>query len=122
MHPDWLPPGPSPAAVKTDQRCEIAKRVNDVVTPEASPACARVASGVTTRFHALDGVTERCIIIRGEDLMKADGRSWRVVPGDRVSVAPGLAQCMTKIGTRPLELDCICTPRFVRDAYRDLDA
>ena len=77
---------------------------------------------MTTRLHALDGITERYIIIRGEGLVEVGGRSWRVVPGDRVTIAAGIAQRITNTGARPLEFDCICTPRFVPDAYRDLDS
>lgn len=122
MHPDWLLPGPFPPPVDTEERCRIEERLNDPAAPEVSLARAIVASGVTTRLHALDGITERYIVIRGEGLVEVDGRSWRVVPGDRVTIAPGLAQRITNTGARPLEFDCICTPRFVPDAYRDLDA
>lgn len=121
MHPDWLLPGPFPAPVDTEERCRIEERLNDPAVPGVSLARAAVASGVTTRRHALDGITERYIIIRGEGLMEVDGRSWRVVPGDRVTIGPGLAQRITNTGARPLEFDCICMPRFVPDAYRDLD-
>ncbi len=122
MHPDWLLPGPFPPAVETEERCRIEERLNDPAVPDVSLARAVVASGVTTRLHALDGITERYIIIRGEGLVEVGGRSWRVVPGDRVTIAAGIAQRITNTGARPLEFDCICTPRFVPDAYRDLDS
>jgi mannose-6-phosphate isomerase-like protein (cupin superfamily) len=120
--PDWLIPGPFPAEFVTDERCAIVETLNLAESPEASLALARVAPGVTTRLHALEGVVERYIILRGTGLVEVSGRSAAVAPGDSVLIPAGAPQRITNTGERDLEFYCLCTPRFRQQAYRDLEA
>src|SRR5919198_601507 len=49
----------------TDERCDILELSNSVDDPAVSIARARVAPGVTTRWHRLAGTTERYVIVEG---------------------------------------------------------
>lgn len=118
--PHWLLPGPFPAGFETDERCAIIERLNDPACPEVSLARARVAPGVTTRLHQLDGITERYVIVAGSGVVEIGGTPAPVGPGDRVVIAPGVAQRIRNSGTCDLIFDCVCTPRFVPEAYVDL--
>lgn len=96
--PPWLLPGPFPPEFETDERCAIVERLNDPACPDVSLARAHVAPGVTTRRHRLTGITERYVIVAGTGLVEIGGESAPVGPGDRVLIAPGLAQ---RIRTTP---------------------
>lgn len=118
--PPWLLPGPFPPEFETDERCAIVERLNDPACPDVSLARAHVAPGVTTRRHRLTGITERYVIVAGTGLVEIGGESAPVGPGDRVLIAPGLAQRIRNTGPGDLVFDCLCTPRFVPAAYVDL--
>ena len=120
MPPDWLLTGPFPPGALTDEGCQITELLNDPASPEVSLARAVVAPGVTTRLHVLDGISEVYVIHAGEGLAEIGGENRRVSGGDRVLIAPGVPQRITCTGERALEFDCVCTPRFVPEAYRDL--
>jgi len=120
--PRWLLPGPFPAEFPTDERCAITERLNDPACPEVSLARARVAPGVTTRLHAVRGIVERYVIVAGQGVVEVAGQSAAVGPGDRVLIAAGVAQRISNAGETDLVFDCLCTPRFVPEAYVDLDA
>jgi mannose-6-phosphate isomerase-like protein (cupin superfamily) len=121
MPPDWLLPGPFPAEFLTDERCRITELLNDPACPDVSLALARVAPGVTTALHALDGTVERYVILRGAGVVEVDGVAHPVGPGDRVVIGAGLPQRVANTGATDLEFHCICTPRFRPAAYRDLE-
>jgi mannose-6-phosphate isomerase-like protein (cupin superfamily) len=121
MDPDWLIPGPFPAEFPTGERCRITELLNDPACPEVSLALARVAPGVATRLHALDGIAERYVILSGRGRVEVGGTSRDVAAGDRVLIAPGLSQRIANTGTGELEFHCVCTPRFRPGAYLDLE-
>lgn len=81
MPPDWLLPGPFPAEFPTEERCFIIEILNDPRCPEVSLAQARVAPGVTTRLHRLDGTVERYVIRRGTGRAEIGGVVVPVGPG-----------------------------------------
>ncbi len=118
--PDWLLPGPIPPEFATDERCTITELLNDPACPEVSLALARVAPGVTTRLHAVDGTVERYIILSGTGLVEIDGETAPVAPGDRVLIPAGVPQRITATGPEGLAFHCVCTPRFRQQNYRDL--
>jgi mannose-6-phosphate isomerase-like protein (cupin superfamily) len=115
--PDWVLRGPVPPEVATPERCFITERLNDPAHPAASLAQARVAPGVTTQLHALTGIAEVYLIRSGSGLMEVGGVSALVEPGDRILIPPGTPQRITNTGARDLVFDCLCTPRFVPEAY-----
>ena len=120
--PRWLLPGPVPPGTETAERCFITEYLNDPASAEVSLAEARVAPGVTTRLHVLEGIAERYLIISGEGLAEVGGVRHAVRAGDRVLIPPGIPQRITCTGETPLVFWCLCTPRFRPEAYRDVDA
>jgi mannose-6-phosphate isomerase-like protein (cupin superfamily) len=119
--PPWLIPAPIPPAFATDERCEITETLNLDASPEASLALARVAHGVTTQLHAVEGTIERYVIVSGSGVMEVGGETAAVGPGDRVIVPAGVPQRVSNTGAGDLVFWCLCTPRFRQEAYRDLE-
>jgi mannose-6-phosphate isomerase-like protein (cupin superfamily) len=118
--PSWFVPGPFPAAFHTDERCTITELLNLAESPEASLALAVVAPGVTTRLHAIEGIVERYVMLRGRGIVEIGGLPHPVGPGDRVLIAAGVPQRIRNTGEEELAFYCLCTPRFRPEAYRDL--
>ena len=82
-------------------------------------ARARVAPGVTTAWHALDGVTERYMITAGTGRMElGDLPPADVGPGDTVFIPAGVPQRIANTGPRDLVFYCVCTPPFTPSCYR----
>ena len=77
--------------------------------------------GTTTRLHVLTGIAERYVILAGEGLVEVGGETAPVRPGDRVLIPPGVPQRIANTGAGDLEFHCLCTPRFVAEAYVDLE-
>lgn len=102
--------------------CHILELSNSEDDPDVSIARARVAPGVTTRRHRLYGITERYVILAGRGRVDIGGRSPEAVgPGDVVGIPPGCSQRITNTGGEDLVFLAVCTPRFVVDAYEDVD-
>ena len=90
--------------------------------PDASIARARITPGVATRLHRLRGITERYTILEGSGLVEIDGLPAQPVgPGDVVMVTPASPQKITNTGDTDLIFLVVCTPRFVIEAYEDID-
>lgn len=107
----------------TDERCSILELSNDPDDPEVSIARARVAAGVTTAWHCLDGVAERYVIQSGEGIVDVGELKPRMVgPGDVVRIPPGVRQRIQNIGSKDLIFLAICTPRFRPECYRNLES
>jgi mannose-6-phosphate isomerase-like protein (cupin superfamily) len=106
----------------TEERCFITELHNCDASPEASLAVARVEPGVTTQLHALDGVTERYIVRRGEGLLEVDGARQPMKAGDQFVIPAGASQRIANTGPSDLEFYCLCTPRFFPVSYRNLEA
>jgi len=106
----------------TPERCYITELQNKDTDPACSIARARVRPGVTTRLHALRGTTERYVILEGQGAVEIDGRGpVTVSPLDVVHIPPGVSQRITNKGSSDLIFLCICTPRFQRENYLDLE-
>lgn len=106
----------------TDERCAIIELSNRAQDPTVSIARARVAPGVTTAWHRLRGITERYLILEGRGIMEVgDLPPTEVGPGDTVHIPPMCRQRITNPGDGDLVFVAICTPRFVAQAYEDLD-
>lgn len=105
----------------TDERCWILESANRADDPAVSIARARVEPGVITQWHALDGITERYVIIEGNGAMEVGDTTEAVAPGDVIIIPPEVRQRITNTGSGDLIFYCVCTPRFVPEAYRALE-
>ena len=113
---------PADAERWTRERCHIVELSNGPHDPALSIARARVAPGVTTRWHRLVDITERYVIVEGRGTVEVgDAAPADVGPGDTVLIAPGLRQRITNAGTGDLVFLALCTPRFAWDRYEDVD-
>ncbi len=102
--------------------CHILELANGPDDPQLSIARARVAPGVTTRRHCLNGITERYVILQGVGRVEVGGLAVQSVnPGDVVVIPPRSSQRITNTGQVDLVFLAICTPRFVPEAYEELD-
>lgn len=106
----------------TPERCHIRELSNTADDPAVSIAQARVAPGVTTRWHRLSDTTERYVILQGEGLVEI-GRlpPHTVHPGDVVLIPPGCPQRIANTGGTNLLFLAICSPRFRPEVYEDID-
>jgi mannose-6-phosphate isomerase-like protein (cupin superfamily) len=102
--------------------CFIIEVSNTPDDPEASIARARVAPGVTTRWHRLTATTERYVILEGIGRVEIGKLpAQEVNPGDVVLIPPLCPQRITNIGRKDLIFLAICTPPFRNDVYADID-
>jgi mannose-6-phosphate isomerase-like protein (cupin superfamily) len=106
----------------SEERCHILELSNREDDPAVSIARARVAPGVSTRPHSLDGTDERYLILAGQGLATIGEEPPRLLtPGDVVLIPPGMSQQIENTGGEDLVFLCICTPRFRWENYRALD-
>lgn len=106
----------------TDEGCFITELSNSEEDPEASIARARVRPDVTTRWHRLDGITERYVIVSGTGLVEVGSLPARdVAAGDVVLIPPGCQQRIRCTSAEDLVFLAICTPRFRAQAYQQID-
>ena len=103
--------------------CFITEGWNTSVDEAVSVARARVEPGVTTRWHRLRGVTERYLILEGRGRVEVgDLPPENVGPGAVVLIPPGTRQRITNTGDADLIFLAVCTPRFTRTVYQDLES
>ena len=106
----------------TTEKCYIIELSNTPDDPEVSIARARVAPGITTRWHRVLGTTERYVIIEGRGRVEVGTLPpQEVSAGDVVLIPPSCRQRISNVGTGDLIFLAICTPRFRREAYEDID-
>ena len=105
----------------TPERCHIIEVSNSPDDEAASIARARVAPGVTTRWHRVKDTAERYVILEGRGRVEVgDLPPQEVGPGDVVLIPPSIRQRITNPGSEDLIFLAICTPRFRNGAYEDL--
>ena len=105
-----------------DEGCYILELSNSPADPVVSIARARVKAGVTTKLHRLKGVVERYVIISGiGNVEVAELEPQQVSAGDVVIIPSLCPQRITNIGTEELVFLAICTPRFTKKAYENMD-
>ena len=106
-----------------EEGCHIVELSNAEEDPDVSIARVRVEPGKTTRLHRLHGVIERYVILQGEarvDVGELGQR--RVRTGDLVIIPAMCPQRITNLGGEDLIFLAICTPRFIRHCYEDIDS
>jgi mannose-6-phosphate isomerase-like protein (cupin superfamily) len=106
----------------TDELCYILETWNREDDPDVSVARARVEPGVTTRRHRLAGIAERYLILSGSGRVEVEGiPAQSVGPGDLIYIPPDQGQRIANTGDGDLVFLAICTPRFVPEAYLDVE-
>jgi mannose-6-phosphate isomerase-like protein (cupin superfamily) len=106
----------------TPEGCFIIEVSNSSDDPRASIARARVAPGVTTRWHRLIDTMERYVILEGHGCVEVgELPPQEVNPGDVVLIPPLCRQRITNISQQDLIFLALCTPRFKNEAYEDID-
>lgn len=114
---------PDPAAeYYFEEGCYILEYLNDPADPDASIARARVPPGTATRAHCLTGTSERYVILSGSgEVTVGAAGAVAVRAGDVVLIPPGETQRIDNTGAQDLVFLAICTPRFRRDNYREVE-
>lgn len=106
----------------TQEQCFITESLNSLADPELSIAKARVKPGVTTHWHRLTDIVERYYILSGSGEVEVGQlAATPVSPGDIVYIPSLCRQRIRNTGTEDLVFLALCTPRFVQDAYEDLE-
>lgn len=106
----------------TDEKCFIIELSNTPDDPEASIARARLASGVTTRWHRVKDTAERYVILEGKGRVEIGSLAAQEVgPGDVVLIPPSCRQRIANTGQGDLIFLAVCTPRFTIEAYEDIE-
>lgn len=110
------------AGYYTDERCYINELSNSAEDADVSIAQAKVSVGECTRWHRLEGITERYVILSGQGLVEVGELAAETVgPGDVVLIPPGYAQRIRNTGNAELVFLAICSPRFEQSCYQDID-
>ena len=106
----------------TAEQCHIIESSNSSDDSDVSIARARVAPGVTTRWHRVKNISERYYILAGRGVVEVGNLPpEEVSSGDVVLIPPSVRQRITNSGTDDLLFLAICSPRFTQDAYEDID-
>lgn len=105
-----------------DEGCYVTEWSNSDRDAALSVARARVRPGTATRWHRLQGTTERYVVLAGEGVVEVGDLSPHIVrAGDVVLIPPGCRQRITNPGTDDLVFLALCTPRFIPSAYEDAE-
>ena len=106
----------------TPELCFINELSNSANDPALSIARARVAPGVTTRWHRLTDTSERYVILEGRGRVEVGALPpLEVGPGDVVLIPPLCRQRIANIGDTDLVFLALCTPRFRPECYEDVE-
>ncbi len=106
-----------------DEGCHITELSNSEDDNSISIAQARVEPGVTTRWHRLHGVIERYVILSGEGIVEIDDLPGTLVQENDVVLIPSLChQRIRNVGTQDLIFLAICSPRFTKACYEDMES
>lgn len=104
----------------TSEGCHISEVINQTNHPDVSLATARVAPGITTRWHTIEA-REIYYILSGQGCAEVGEEVYDVLPGQAVSIPRGVRQRITNSGVEDLIFLCVCTPRFRQEGYVEVD-
>lgn len=105
-----------------EENCHILELSNTPDDSELSIVRVRVEPAATTHLHRLHGVIERYVILEGEGQVELGLQQGQTVTSGNVVVIPALCpQRITNTGNSDLVFLAICTPRFQRECYEDLE-
>jgi mannose-6-phosphate isomerase-like protein (cupin superfamily) len=103
----------------TPEGCCILETWNTGADKSVSIARARVAPGMSTKWHYLEGIVERYLLVEGRGLVEIGTlEPAEMEPGDLAVIPAGVRQRITNTGPSDLIFYCICSPRFVPERYR----
>lgn len=103
--------------------CDILELQNHADDEALSIARATVAPGVTTRWHSLEAIVERYLVLAGNGFVEIGDQPGEIISEGELAVIPaGVRQRITNRGETPLVFLAICTPRFKESSYTDLEA
>ncbi|TWI72321.1 Cupin domain-containing protein [Desulfobotulus alkaliphilus] len=106
----------------TEERCWIEELSNSSADPGLSIARVRVEAGVSTQLHRLKNTTERYLILSGRGRIEVGALPpQEVFSGDVVLIPPDCPQRITCLGKEDLIFLVFCTPRFLPEAYENLE-
>lgn len=115
-------PFPSSAEYYFREGCYITELLNSDNDRDVSIARVRVEPGKATRWHCLEGIAERYVILSGTGRVQVGRDMVRDVrQGDVVIIPAETAQRIINTGGEDLVFLAVCTPRFRESAYRDLE-
>lgn len=115
--------GDAPLEYWFREGCHITELWNQPMDPFMSVAKARVSARSRTRWHRLEGIVERYLLVSGQGRVQlGDGTDRRVQGGDAVLIPAGVSQRIENTGDTDLIFLAVCTPRFRPEAYQDVDA
>lgn len=101
--------------------CHINELSNDANDSAVSIARARLETGGITRWHRLHGIVERYVIVSGTGRAEIGGQVQTVGPGDVVIIPSLCPQRIANTGDDDLVFLAICSPRFIVEAYEDIE-
>lgn len=105
-----------------DEGCFILELSNSSTDPDVSIARARVEPGMTTKLHRLNGVIERYVILSGEGEVEVGGQDLQHLSAGDVVIIPSLcSQRITNSGDEDLIFLAVCTPRFTKNVYENME-
>ena len=105
-----------------EEGCYINELANSEDDQEVSVAQARLEKGWQTKWHVLDSVNERYVIIQGQGQVETgDLPAQSVQPGDVVKIPAGVKQRIKNTGDGDLIFLAVCSPRFTPDCYHSLE-
>ncbi len=105
-----------------EEGCFILELSNSAQDPQLSIARARVKAGMSTRLHRLSNLIERYVILSGVGSVEvADLPVQTVSAGNVVIIPPLCSQKITNTGAEDLVFLAICTPRFEKQFYEDIE-
>lgn len=101
-----------------EEGCFITELMNNGANPDQSIARARVPAGTGTKWHRLQGTTERYVVLSGSGMVWiGEQAAQQVVAGDCVTIPPAMAQRIDADAGDDLVFLAICTPRFLPENY-----
>lgn len=102
--------------------CHVTELSNSGDDEALSVAHIRVEPGGVTRWHALDDIVERYVILAGQGEVELGDEPARTVSvHDVVVIPPGCPQRIRNTGPAELLFLALCTPRFTPQRYLDLE-
>lgn len=113
---------PESAEYYFEEGCFILELSNSEQDPQLSIARARVKTGMNTRLHRLSNLIERYVILSGVGSVEvADLPAQTVSAGSVVIIPPLCSQKITNTGAEDLVFLALCTPRFEKQFYEDIE-
>jgi mannose-6-phosphate isomerase-like protein (cupin superfamily) len=104
-----------------EEGCFILELSNSEQDPHLSIARARVKAGVSTRLHRLTNLVERYVILSGMGIVEVgDLPAQEVSAGNVIIIPPHCPQKITNTGAEDLVFLALCTPRFQKQFYQDI--